>query len=107
MNIRDEIEQIVRRINRKPERIRSLQAVYQFNLGTGEYFQVKFHGGQAELFDGTPHKADCRIILSEQTFRKLLSNQVNAMTAYMSGALKVEGKLSLAFKLSEVLKACF
>ncbi|CAG7629026.1 hypothetical protein PAESOLCIP111_03063 [Paenibacillus solanacearum] len=107
MGIRDEVEQIVQKINGKPERIRSLQAVYQFNLGNGEFLQVKFHGGQAELFDGTPHKADCRIILSEETFRKLLNNQLNAIAAYMSGALKVEGKLSLAFKLADVLKACF
>lgn len=107
MSIRDEVEQVVRRMNGKPERIRSLQAVYQFNLGAGQFLQLKFHGGQAELFDGTPHKADCRIILSEQTFRQLLNNQLNAVSAYMTGVLKVEGKLSLAFRLSEVLKACF
>ncbi|TVY12061.1 SCP2 sterol-binding domain-containing protein [Paenibacillus cremeus] len=105
MSIRDEFEHIIARMNANPDPIRSLQAVYQFKLGEGQFLQVKFHSGQVELFDGTPLRAECRIILSEQTLRKLINDQLNAVAAYMSGALKVEGKLSLAFKLSEVLKA--
>ncbi|MCZ8518980.1 MULTISPECIES: SCP2 sterol-binding domain-containing protein [Paenibacillus] len=105
MVIREEIEKLVDRMNGSPEPIRNLQAVYQFDFGGENTLQVRFKGGQAELVDGTPYPPDCKLILTEDTMRRLMSRRLNAAAAYMEGKLKMEGKLTVAFRLQEVLKS--
>ncbi|MGF9914422.1 SCP2 sterol-binding domain-containing protein [Paenibacillus ehimensis] len=105
MAIRDDIERLVARMNANPGPIRTLNAVYQFDFGEGRLLQVRFHGGQAELADGAPNAADCKLTLSEATLLRLMRKQVNAMQVYTAGELKVEGRLTAAFRLQEVLKA--
>ncbi|MDO3679242.1 SCP2 sterol-binding domain-containing protein [Paenibacillus ehimensis] len=105
MAIRDDIERLVARMNANPGPIRTLNAVYQFDFGEGRLLQVRFHGGQAELADGAPYAADCKLTLSEATLLRLMRKQVNAMQVYTAGELKVEGRLTAAFRLQEVLKA--
>ncbi|ALS23131.1 MULTISPECIES: SCP2 sterol-binding domain-containing protein [Paenibacillus] len=105
MAIRDELQRLVDRMNGSPEAIRSLNAVYQFHLADDNVLQVRFHGGQVSLKEGAPDPADCKLTMTEATLRKLMNRQLNAAAAYMSGDLKVEGKMTVAFRLQEVLKA--
>lgn len=105
MAIRDELQRLADRMNDSPEPIRSLNAVYQFNLSEDNIVQVRFHGGQVDLKEGPFYPADCKLTLSEGTLRKLMNRQLNAAAAYMSGDLKLEGKMTVAFRLQEVLKA--
>jgi hypothetical protein len=49
-------------------------------------------------------KADCEITISDPDLVALASGKLNAMSAYMSGKLKVKGKSTLAQKLGELLK---
>lgn len=47
--------------------------------------------------------ADVTLTAETEVFRALLEGRLSAMSAYMSGKLKVEGQVSLAMKLGSVL----
>lgn len=48
--------------------------------------------------------ADCTLKQSIEDFAAMTEGQLDATTAYMSGRLKIEGDMSLAMRLDEVLK---
>ena len=51
----------------------------------------------------TNESADCVILTSLDTLAELMSGQVNAMMAVMSGKLKIKGDMSVAMKLQSLL----
>ncbi|MEK4358048.1 SCP2 sterol-binding domain-containing protein [Paenibacillus sp. FSL M7-1455] len=104
MAIREELRLLADRMNAKPEPIASLYAVYQFNIGDAAPIQVAFDNAKVKVLDEATESADCTLTLSEKNFRKLLADDLNATMAFMTGSLKIDGKLGLALKLQEVLK---
>jgi putative sterol carrier protein len=42
--------------------------------------------------------------LTEQHLHKLLVDELNATMAYMTGQVKVDGKIGLALKLQEIVR---
>lgn len=48
-------------------------------------------------------EADTTLRLSEDNFRKLLAGNLDPTLAYMTGKLKVEGKLGVAMKINAML----
>ena len=46
--------------------------------------------------------ADCTISVSEENFTKLLRQELNPMSAYMTGRLKVKGDMGAAMKLQKL-----
>ncbi|MDR9855365.1 SCP2 sterol-binding domain-containing protein [Paenibacillus sp. VCA1] len=104
MSIREELKQLAGRMNARPDEIESLHAVYQFNIGEFDPIQVVFDNASVEVLEDASETADCTLTLSEKNFRKLLENDLNSTMAFMTGSLKVDGKLGLALKLQEILK---
>lgn len=47
--------------------------------------------------------ADCTITLSGDDFESMLSGDLNPTMAFMQGKLKVDGDMSIAMKLSQIL----
>lgn len=48
-------------------------------------------------------EADCTITLSRKNLEKLVRGELNPMTAFLTGKIKVEGDLSVAMKLQTLL----
>lgn len=48
--------------------------------------------------------ADCTIHISEDNLVKLLTGKLNPMTAFAFGKIKVSGDMSVAMKLSQLVK---
>lgn len=48
-------------------------------------------------------EADCTIRLSRKNLEKLLKGQLNPMTAFLTGKIKVEGDTSVALSLQSLL----
>ena len=47
--------------------------------------------------------AECTMTSDAETFEGILSGEVNATSAFMSGKLRVDGDMSMAMKLGSVL----
>ena len=103
--IKEELQQLAAAMNAKPEPIASISAVYRFKLKGGEQFEVVLNQGSASVMEDAALPADCTITLSEPDMRKMLRNELNTTLAYMTGAVKVDGKLALALKLLEAVKS--
>ncbi|MDR0267422.1 SCP2 sterol-binding domain-containing protein [Paenibacillus sp.] len=104
MSIKEELHQLVDLMNANPKAIESVHAVYRFNLGENGMYQVVFENGGATVSEEPADNADCTLTLSEKNFRKLLEDDLNTTMAFMTGSLKVDGKIGLALKLQEILK---
>ncbi len=73
---------------------------------------IKFvMGDDCVTLDGTGDKnvisndnkdADCTINLDADVFGKLLSRDLNPMTAFMTGKFKIEGDMGVAMKLQNL-----
>lgn len=61
--------------------------------GTGDQPEVSEADGEADTI----------LRLSEEDFRKLLAGDLDPTLAYMTGKLKVEGKLGVALKINSML----
>ncbi|MFN4272572.1 MAG: SCP2 sterol-binding domain-containing protein [Aliihoeflea sp.] len=70
---------------------------------------VKFDlKGEVLLIDGAnvsteDGPADCTITMSKDDFEALVSGDLNPTAAFMQGKLKVDGDMSVAMKLSQLL----
>ncbi|WGW04598.1 SCP2 sterol-binding domain-containing protein [Tropicibacter oceani] len=61
---------------------------------------ITLQGGTAHLAD---LPADCTIRISQANLEKLIAGDLNPMTAFAMGKIKVSGDMSLALKLSQLL----
>ena len=51
----------------------------------------------------TDAPADCTIVLSLEDLEALISGELNPTSAFMTGKIKIEGDMSVAMALSQVL----
>ena len=51
----------------------------------------------------TDAPADCTIVLSLEDLEALISGELNPTSAFMTGKIKIEGDMSVALALSQVL----
>ncbi|HKK37395.1 MAG TPA: SCP2 sterol-binding domain-containing protein [Paracoccaceae bacterium] len=61
---------------------------------------VRIEGDSVEISDA---EADCTLTADEDTFRDIMSGDLNPTGAFMSGRLKVDGDMSKAMALNAVL----
>jgi putative sterol carrier protein len=69
----------------------------KFDLG-GEVLRID--GASVSTEDGA---ADCTITMSKDDFEALVSGDLNPTAAFMQGKLKVDGDMSVAMQLSQLL----
>lgn len=58
--------------------------------------------GEANTLTTEDSDADCTVKISLEDFQSLLSGDLNPMSAFMSGAIKIEGDMSVAMKLQSL-----
>src|SRR6202521_5931435 len=90
-----------------PEKAGSTKATIQFDLagdGGGKWW-VKIHDGTAETGKGdAPEPANLTLIAEAGDFVKIMTGQMDGMSAFMSRKLQVKGDMGLAVKLQSLFK---
>jgi putative sterol carrier protein len=105
MTVKAELHQLVEKMNANPEHIQNEKdRVFQVNLQESGSLQIVLKDGRVEVVDGGPHEPEVTLILTENNFSKLLKDDLNTTMAFMTGGLKVDGKMGLALKLQEIVK---
>lgn len=105
MTAKDELNVLVEKMNTNPVHIASEKdRVFQVNLEESGPLQIILKGGHVEVIEGNTQEPDVTLFLNDKNFAKLLNDKLNTAMAFMTGSLKVEGKLGLALKLQEIVK---
>ncbi|HVC75704.1 MAG TPA: SCP2 sterol-binding domain-containing protein [Candidatus Micrarchaeaceae archaeon] len=90
-----------------PEKAGATKATIQFDL-SGEHagkWWVKIHDGTAETGQGdAPENANLTLLADSGDFVKIMTGQMDGMSAFMSQKLKVKGDMGLAVKLQSLFK---
>ncbi len=89
----------------KAEKFATINAVYEFQLNgpNGGTWSLDLTVPGGKVSTGSTGKANCTITMEDENFVKLVSGQLNAQMAFMTGKLKVAGNMGLALKLTNVL----
>ncbi|MBS4192138.1 SCP2 sterol-binding domain-containing protein [Bacillus sp. FJAT-49705] len=105
MPVKEELFQLIEKMNANPEHIENEKdRVFQVNLDESGQLQIVIKDGKVSVEEGTLHESEVTLILSDKNFSKLLKDDLNTTIAFMTGGLKVEGKMGLALKLQEIVK---
>lgn len=81
------------------------------NSGLGATIKFAFEDGTCLFIDGksTPNRvsnddeaAQCTVRVSNENFGKLMRRELDPMTAFMGGMIKVEGDMGVAMKLGRL-----
>lgn len=99
-------EQIPGKIQAKPELVKEINSVYEFNItgdkgGTWTVDLTEAGGGK--VTEGSTGNAKCTVTVGDQDFINIITKKTNAQMAFMSGKLKVKGDMGLALKLQKIL----
>ena len=82
----------------------SMNKTLQWNI-TGEeagVYALKIADGTCKLIKGGVEKPDMTLTVSDKDWLAIATSQLNAMTAFTSGKLKIGGDMMLAMKLQQL-----
>lgn len=87
-----------------PEQAGGVTANIQFDFGLdgGGQYVVAIADGQCAVREGAIDQADATLVTSQATYLDIAEGRANAMTAFMSGKLKVSGDLPLLMKFQQM-----
>ena len=87
-------------------RLAPASAVYQFEISgpDGGSLCMEISGGRVRVEPGANPQARIHLLLSLETFNRLLDGKLNATVAYMTKKLIVRGDIAFAMKLESLLR---
>lgn len=86
-----------------PSAASGLDCVLQFNTSAPAYVTIK--SGAASVAEGTAPSPNVTISMADDDLVKMFKGELNAMMAFMTGKLKVDGDLMMAQKLANLFDA--
>ncbi|MBX8642868.1 MAG: SCP2 sterol-binding domain-containing protein [Candidatus Thermoplasmatota archaeon] len=107
MNSLQTLQAITEKINKDPRARKDLQGwntVFQFNIEEGaRYFLSIAEDGSASVEEGEHPSAETKLSSKEEVMENILTGKLNAISAFMTGKLKVSGNIGKAQELVSVL----
>ncbi|MEN9868381.1 MAG: hypothetical protein RL748_3971 [Pseudomonadota bacterium] len=77
-----------------------LQATIQYRIT--EPMHLIINDGACSVHEGTAEKPNLTLIISDDNLKAMLTGELNGISAFMSGKLKVEGDMMLAQRLPAI-----
>ena len=90
----------------QPEKAGDIDADILFNLqgdGGGDWV-LHVHDGAATVTEGSAEGTRLTLTADADDFLKLITGELNAMSAFAQGKVKLKGDLSLAMKMMDFFK---
>lgn len=89
-----------------PELAEGVTANVQFDFSQdgGGLFVVSIADGQCSVREGASDAPDATMLTSQETYLAIAEGRLNAMTAFMTGKLRVAGNLPLLMKFQQMFK---
>ncbi len=84
-----------------PDNAEGLDAVVQFDLtgDNGGYWYVTVADGKCEVDEGSTDAPTATVTMDGDDYADMVSGKLSAVSAFMSGKVKVEGDLTAVMKL--------
>jgi putative sterol carrier protein len=98
-SVREFFEGLEARVD--PSKTDGMNNSYVFDIADAGTWTVRVDEGDVKVTEGA-EDADATITASSETFEKIMSNELNPTTAYMTGKLKLKGDLGAAMKLQKL-----
>ena len=90
----------------QPDKASGVDATIQFDLSgdDGGQFYLDINDGNIEAHDGMADNPKTTIVASAEDYMKIATGELQAMTAVMSGKLKIKGDMGMAMKMQSMFK---
>ena len=88
------------------DKAQGLDAVLQFDLSgdDGGQFYLVINDGEITKSDGSHESPNMTLKASAEDYYKVATGQMNAMQAFMSGKIKIQGDMSMAMKMQSLFQ---
>lgn len=88
-----------------PARVEGLQATVLFDLSGegGGQWTATIADGQVQVEEGRSSSPDVTLSMEAQDLVAIASGQLNAVSAFMQGRIKISGDMSLAMRMQTIL----
>lgn len=96
-------DELLSKVKEKADAAPALGASLKFKFGEDQVIHIDGNDG-TNTVSTEDSDSDCTINLSMDDFNKLLSKELNPMTAFMMGKVKVDGNMGVAMKMQELVK---
>jgi putative sterol carrier protein len=96
------LENLTERIRQKVGNDSGLNATVKFVLSDTESIFVDA-SKVPNMVSNDNGPADCVVKVSADTIRQIMDGETNAMSAFMSGKIKVEGNMAIAMNINKIL----
>lgn len=90
----------------RPEKAEGVEAVVQYHL-TGDQggdWVIRIEDGTCEVEEGTTDDPNLTLTADAQDYVKVVTGDIDGMSAFAQGKLKLKGDISLAMKLQGFFK---
>jgi putative sterol carrier protein len=100
----EQVDKIISRLNETIGAESGLNGTVKLDLGEAGSVFIDGKSSPNCVTDGAGKDADCTISVGLDTFEQMARREIDPMSAYMQGKLRVAGDMGLAMKLSPLLQ---
>ncbi|TWH56872.1 putative sterol carrier protein [Desulfitobacterium sp. LBE] len=99
------MDDFIRKTEEKAELTSSINGVYQYDFSASDHgvWIITFENGKAVYTEGETQNPVVTIKAKFDTFVDFYQGKLNAMSAVMTGKIKIKGNMSAAMKMQQFL----